>query len=91
MDNGNFRRRATNKLYRLLQLAGNLVAVGNFTALRANLRGNIFNDNDAFAQVRQKICKFVDKMSFAHEAPHFTHFFEFCAANHMQSLRRPNV
>jgi hypothetical protein len=55
----------------LLKTAGNLVAIGNFTALSANPGWNVFDYDNAIPQISGKGGNAVPQFTFAHKAGHF--------------------
>jgi hypothetical protein len=54
----------------LLKAEGNLAAIGSFAALSADLRGNVFNDDDAIPEIGGKRRTAVPQFAFAHKTGH---------------------
>jgi hypothetical protein len=65
------KRRVPDGIDDLLKTAGNIAAIGNFTALIANLGWYVFNDDDTVVYIRGKRGKTVQRFAFTHKTGHF--------------------
>jgi hypothetical protein len=63
--------RISNGIDNLFKPAGNIIVIGNFAALIANLGWHVFNDNDTVSYIGGKSGKTVPYFAFAHKAGHF--------------------
>ena len=70
VDDGHFRWDLPQGVYDLLEHMSNLVAVCRVSALGADKRRNIFDNDDVLADLDHKRRFFLLKRSFAHEAAH---------------------
>ena len=68
--NDDFHRLAAQFIDNLLQLAGDFVGIRDLAALPTNLRGDVFDDNDAVAEIDNEVCEFIFESAFTKEAGH---------------------